>query len=138
MRVLTLVVAVSYCCGMSEPATARVGRMGGLRARARSTRVGRVLWRIGVTVLGVLVVAIGIVLLPLPGPGWVIIFGGLGILATEYAWAARLLRWVRRFVTRMGAWVKARGLFLQIVFGVLSVAFLAAVVLGAWWLYREF
>jgi len=82
--------------------------------------------------------AIGIVLLPLPGPGWVIIFGGLGILATEYTWAARLLTWVRRFVSRMGAWVKARGLFLQIVFGVLSVAFLAAIVLGVWWLYREF
>ena len=96
------------------------------------------LWRIGVTVLGGLVVAIGIVLLPLPGPGWVIIFGGLGILATEYTWAARLLQWVRRFVTRMGSWIRARGLFLQIVFGLLSVAFLAAVVLGVWWLYREF
>jgi len=89
-------------------------------------------------VLGVLVVAIGILLLPLPGPGWVIIFGGLGILATEYAWAARLLRFARNLVTRTGSWIKARGLFLQIVFGVLSVAFLAAVVLGAWWLYREF
>ena len=109
-----------------------------MRARVRSTSAGRLLWRIGVTVLGVLVIAIGIVLLPLPGPGWVIIFGGLGILATEYPWAARLLSRVRRAVSRMGEWVKARGLFLQIVFGVLSVAFLAAVVLGVWWLYRQF
>src|SRR4051794_529935 len=125
---------------MSEPADAlpRGGRIGALRTRARATRFGRIAWRVGVTVLGVLVVAIGIVLLPLPGPGWVIIFGGLGILATEYAWAARLLRWVRQFVTRMGSWIRARGLFLQIVFGLLSVAFLAAVVLGVWWLYREF
>ena len=124
---------------MSESTTApRVSRLGAIRARARSTPVGRLLWRIGVTVLGVLVVAIGILLLPLPGPGWVIIFGGLGILATEYAWAARLLRFARNLVTRTGSWIKARGLFLQIVFGVLSVAFLAAVVLGAWWLYREF
>lgn len=124
---------------MNEPVAApRVGRLGAIRARARSTAIGRLLWRIGVTLLGVVVVAIGIVLLPLPGPGWVIIFGGLGILATEYPWAARLLTAVRRFVTRMGTWVRARGLFLQIVFGVLSVAFLAAVVLGAWWLYREF
>lgn len=113
-----------------------MGRVGALRARARSTPLGKLLWRIGVTVLGSLVVAIGIVLLPLPGPGWVIIFGGLGILATEYPWAARLLRRVRSFVTRMGDWVKARGLLLQIVFGVLSVAFLAAVILGVWWLYR--
>lgn len=94
------------------------------------------LWRIGVTVLGSLVIAIGIVLLPLPGPGWVIIFGGLGILATEYTWAARLLRSVRRMVTRCGAWMRTRNLFLQILFGLLSVAFLAAVVLGVWLLYR--
>jgi len=123
---------------MTEPLVVpRGGRVRAIRARARSTPVGRVLWRLGVTVLGGLVIAVGIVLLPLPGPGWVIIFGGLGILATEYASAARLLTAVRRFVTRMGDWVRARGLFLQIIFGVLSVAFLAAVVLGVWWLYRE-
>ena len=125
---------------MSEQAASAPRRrwLGAIRARARSTSVGRVLWRIGVTVLGVVVFAIGIVLLPLPGPGWVIIFGGLGILATEYAWAARLLSWVRRAVSRTTDWVKQRGLFLQILFGVLSVAFLAAVVLGVWWLYRQF
>ena len=122
----------------SAAAAPRRRRLGAIRARARSTALGRVLWRIGVTLLGVVVIAIGVVLLPLPGPGWVIIFGGLGILATEYTWAARLLTWVRRAVTRTGEWVKARGLFLQIVFGVLSVVFLAAIVLGVWWLYREF
>lgn len=116
--------------------TPRVSRLGALRRRARSTPLGRVVWRIGVTVLGCVVIVIGIVLLPLPGPGWVIIFGGLGILATEYPWAARLLRWTRRLATRSGEWIKSRGLALQIVAGLLSVAFLAAVVLGAWWLYR--
>src|SRR4051794_41969915 len=107
---------------MSEPADAlpRGGRIGALRTRARATRFGRIAWRVGVTVLGVLVVAIGIVLLPLPGPGWVIIFGGLGILATEYAWAARLLRWVRRVVARVGSGGRAPGGFFQIGFGVLG------------------
>jgi uncharacterized protein (TIGR02611 family) len=37
------------------------------------------------------IVIAGIVLLPLPGPGWAIIFLGLAVLATEYAWAHRLL-----------------------------------------------
>ena len=122
---------------MTEPvAPPRVSRIGELRRRARSTPLGKMLWRIGVTVLGCLVIAIGIVLLPLPGPGWVIIFGGLGILATEYTWAARVLSWLRRLVTRAGDWVKARGLFVQILAGLLSVAFLGAVILGAWFLYR--
>ena len=52
------------------------------------------------------VIAVGIVLLPLPGPGWVIIFVGLGIWASEFRWAARLLRWVRN---RFRAWTRWMG-----------------------------
>jgi len=48
--------------------------------------------RIAVTVVGVTVLLAGIVLLVLPGPGWLLIFIGLSILATEYVWAQRLLR----------------------------------------------
>jgi uncharacterized protein (TIGR02611 family) len=48
--------------------------------------------RIAVTVIGVLVVLAGLVLLVLPGPGWVLIFVGLSILGSEYVWAQRLLR----------------------------------------------
>ena len=33
----------------------------------------------------------GSILVPLPGPGWLIVFAGLAILATEYVWAQRLL-----------------------------------------------
>jgi uncharacterized protein (TIGR02611 family) len=48
--------------------------------------------RIVVTVIGVLVLLAGLVLLVLPGPGWVLIFVGLSILGSEYVWAQRLLR----------------------------------------------
>ena len=58
--------------------------------------LGRNLKRIMVTIAGVLVVLIGIVLIPLPGPGWAIVFGGLAILATEYVWAQRLLSYAKR------------------------------------------
>ena len=47
-----------------------------------------------ITGLGTL--ALGIILLPLPGPGIVIIPIGLGMLAKERAWAARLDRWFRK------------------------------------------
>ena len=40
---------------------------------------------------GVVVIAIGIVLIPLPGPGWLIVAGGLAILATEFPAARRQL-----------------------------------------------
>ena len=47
--------------------------------------------RIAVTVAGFAVLLAGIALLVLPRPGWALIFVGLGILATEYMWARRLL-----------------------------------------------
>lgn len=107
------------------------GRLGGLRARARATRAGRIGWRIGVTFAGVVVIAVGIVLLPLPGPGWLVIFAGLGILGTEYVWAARLLRWVRERVRRSTAWLGRRPLWVRLLAGLLSIALLAALVLAA-------
>ena len=47
--------------------------------------------RIAVTVAGFAVLLAGIALLVLPGPGWLLIFIGLTILATQYMWAERLL-----------------------------------------------
>jgi uncharacterized protein (TIGR02611 family) len=43
-----------------------------------------------VFILGFAIVGVGIVLLPLPGPGWVIIFAGFALLATEFAFAERV------------------------------------------------
>ena len=54
--------------------------------------------RIGRMTLGFLVVIIGIIALPLPGPGWLIIAAGLTILSKDVAWADRLLRYIRRRV----------------------------------------
>lgn len=57
-----------------------------------------VLVRVARMTLGFAVVILGIVLLPLPGPGWLIIAGGLFILSKDVAWADRLLRYVRKRV----------------------------------------
>lgn len=46
--------------------------------------------------LGFLVVLVGIVLLPLPGPGWLVIAAGFVILSRDFAWAERTLAIVRR------------------------------------------
>lgn len=59
----------------------------------------KVVRRVIVSVVGSTVLLIGIVLLVLPGPALVIIPVGMAILATEYAWARRWLRKVRRIVT---------------------------------------
>lgn len=89
-----------------------LGPIGRFRARVRAIPGGRLAWRLVVTVVGAVILAVGIVLLPLPGPGWLIIFAGIGVWSTEYAWAARLLRWTRdqvaRYSARLRAWWRRR------------------------------
>ncbi len=52
--------------------------------------------RVAVTIAGFVVLLAGVALLVLPGPGWLLIFIGLGILSTEYVWARRLLMAAKR------------------------------------------
>jgi uncharacterized protein (TIGR02611 family) len=56
----------------------------------------KVVKRVVVSVVGTTVLFIGIALLVLPGPAFIVIPLGLAILATEYAWARRWLKKVRR------------------------------------------
>lgn len=65
----------------------------------KASRVLHLSWQVGVFVVGLAVVVAGIVMLPLPGPGWLVIFGGMAIWATEFVWAQLVLRWTRRKVT---------------------------------------
>ncbi len=55
----------------------------------------KIVRRVIVTVIGATVLLIGIALLVLPGPAFVVIPVGLAILATEYAWARRWLKRAR-------------------------------------------
>ncbi len=57
--------------------------------------------RIVVTVIGGTVTLIGIALIVLPGPAFIVIPIGLSILATEFLWAKRWLRKAREAVTRI-------------------------------------
>ncbi|MEV7973962.1 PGPGW domain-containing protein [Cellulomonas sp. NPDC089187] len=83
-------------------------RMSALRARLHRRRATRLLYRALVTAVGVTLVAVGVLLLVLPGPGWLMIFLGLGVLGTEFPairrmtdrFKARVLRVWRRWRAR--------------------------------------
>lgn len=47
--------------------------------------------RAAVLALGLALVAAGLVLLALPGPGLLLMIAGLAVLASEFAWAEHLL-----------------------------------------------
>ncbi|HEX6330026.1 MAG TPA: PGPGW domain-containing protein [Actinomycetota bacterium] len=52
--------------------------------------------RIAVSALGFVLVLGGLALLVLPGPGLLLIFAGLAVLASEYVWAQRALNYAKR------------------------------------------
>jgi len=108
-----------------------VDRVRLVRERIRSRRSTRIVYRIVVGLLGVALTVGGLLLVPLPGPGWLVIFAGLGILATEYEWARRLLGWVRDQVRRWTAWIAARPMWVRVVGAVVSLALLAGAVVLA-------
>ncbi|MFG2122159.1 TIGR02611 family protein [Streptomyces sp. NPDC048710] len=84
------------------PAGAEQSEQGlGSRAPAfiKARRVLHLSWQVGIFVVGLAVVVLGIIMLPLPGPGWVVIFAGMAIWATEFVWAQLVLRWTKRKVT---------------------------------------
>jgi uncharacterized protein (TIGR02611 family) len=113
------------------------GRLLAMRARVRGIPGGFLIWRIGITIAGVLVIAVGVVLLPLPGPGWVIIFAGLGLLATEYTWAANLLRRMRDLLREWTAWTARQSRPVQVAIGAAGLLLLAGIAVGGWLLYRS-
>jgi uncharacterized protein (TIGR02611 family) len=115
--------------------TGVLARLKATRARIRSTRTGALLLKIGVGVVGVAVIIVGIVLLPLPGPGWLIIFAGLGILASEFEWASRLLGFARRKVSGWTDWAAMQSRPVQALIGLAGLVVLAGAFLLAWWIY---
>jgi hypothetical protein len=64
--------------------------------------IGRSSKRIAVTVVGGAVVAGGLAMLVLPGPGILVVALGFAILGTEYAWAANALERTKSTAARAG------------------------------------
>lgn len=57
-------------------------------------------------IVGWVVVLAGIAMLVLPGPGWAAIFVGFAILATEFASAQKVHKWLVARLTTIIDWLK--------------------------------
>ncbi len=64
--------------------------------------------KVGIFILGGTVLLIGIALLVLPGPAFIVIPSGLAILAIEFAWAKRWLDKVKEWAARAAEAAKAK------------------------------
>jgi uncharacterized protein (TIGR02611 family) len=57
---------------------------------------------------GGIVVLLGLMLIPLPGPGGLIVLSGIGIWAVEFHWARRLQGYARGQAQRSWRWLTRR------------------------------
>ena len=101
------------------------------RDKLRDRPTADLTYRIVVGIVGLAVLGLGILAIPYPGPGWAIVFVGLAILATEFEWAHRALKYTRARYDRFMDWFKRQGLWVQ----VLGFLLTAAVVVGTLWLF---
>ncbi len=82
------------------------------RQQIKSNLYGSIVWRVFIGVVGGLVTIIGTIFLFAPGPGLLVLLAGLGILATEFAWAANAIRKTKSIAQttsekfRIPLWVK--------------------------------
>src|SRR5207237_326151 len=101
----------------------------GFRDRIKKNPALALAYRIVVGVIGTAIMLLGLVLVPLPGPGWLIVFLGLGILATEFAWAERLLDFGKAKLKAWIAWLNRQHLAVRALISLATLAFVGGVVL---------
>lgn len=90
--------------------------------------------RVGTAIVGGLVVVVGIIAIPYPGPGWLIVFAGLAILATEFDWAQRVLDFAKSRYDLWTEWLKRQHITIRL----LVLALVGGVVLVTLWLLNVF
>ena len=101
------------------------------RERLRERPVADFAYRALVGVVGLAVLAVGVLAIPYPGPGWAIVFLGLAILASEFYWAHRTLSFTRNRYESVMGWFRRQGRWVQ----ALGAVFTAAVVVATLWLF---
>ncbi|MFZ1249949.1 MAG: TIGR02611 family protein [Candidatus Microsaccharimonas sp.] len=90
--------------------------------------------RVLIGTVGSFVSLVGLILVPYPGPGWLIVFGGLAILATEFEFASRWLEFAKGKYDQWAAWLQSQNIFVRIL--VLGATGLVIVV--TLWLFNAF
>lgn len=65
-----------------------------------------IVYKVLLATIGAAFILVGLILVPLPGPGWLIVFVGLTILGSEFHWARRFTGWLR--IKLAGFWARVK------------------------------
>ena len=85
--------------------------MNRMQQRARRVLIGFGGWT---------VLLAGIIMIPYPGPGWLVVFIGLSILATEFRWAKNAHVFLHRRYDAWQLWLDSQPLYIKSVFWLLT------------------
>lgn len=80
----------------------------------------RQLKRIAIGIVGGLLLIVGIIAIPYPGPGWLIVFTALAILSTEFAWAKRVLDFAKGKYDTWEDWLKRQAFWVRAAFWIMT------------------
>lgn len=117
-----------------EPEPSRPPRrfLDGVRERRERHRERNRVVRTAVVLAGFAVVLAGLAMIPLPGPGLLVVAGGLALLALEFAWAERLLERTIDQMEDATDRVKRASRLQQVILVLLGALVVAATVLAAY------
>lgn len=80
--------------------------------------------------VGLLIVLVGLALVPLPGPGWLIVVCGVVVWASEFEWAERLRDWLVERLRLWTAWLTQQAWYVKTSVGLLTTALVLGVFYG--------
>jgi uncharacterized protein (TIGR02611 family) len=98
------------------------------RRRIRSNPTSAMVYRVLVFAVGLVLVLGGLALVPLPGPGWLVVILGLVVWASEFERAQVVLDWVKARVNAWQQWILAQPLWVRVLAGLVTFVFVCAVV----------
>ena len=81
------------------------------RSRTRRALIGMLGWA---------VLLLGAVMIPYPGPGWVVVFVGLSILAKEFDWAQDVHDYAHDKYSLWRTWLGRQSLYMKMLFWMLT------------------
>lgn len=100
----------------------------GWRSRLSQSPAAERAYRALVGCLGGLIAIVGLIMVPLPGPGWLVVFIGVALIGTEFERARRLHQWGWGKVQSWARWLAAQSWWVRAGVATATFCFVTAVV----------
>lgn len=94
-----------------------------IRANPHSHRI----YRMVVGVVGLIIVVIGLLMVPFPGPGWLVVFLGMAVWASEFEWAQRFLHRAKHSLGVFNLWLRPQPWWVKGLALLLTIVAVAAI-----------